>query len=469
VKTTGLRARILYLRMRPMQWMLIVLGVAVWLAFFLFAGEDGSGARAEGALMAWSLMGMVLLWFYGIALAVATVAMMRPGHALVPGAYRILWRTSGARGLFAIAVMLVSILVFAASGARPPNSAGLWLAGASLSLASGFASVFAVSHHVGHHRGRAVFMVLALLPLTAWQLTRAVDLPSPWWLSLWALAWPACAWQLARVMRSIASGLLLTSGTRTQAPSMVGSFSERWLRRGLNGHQADSRCLMREPWQRHDWAILFALCCTAAVLGWDRDYSSQTLLLQCYTLLAATALRPMAMLEAGLRPRLLLLPGGVARPDLGWTMFCECLRSWSRAAGIVVLIGAIGVSMMGGQDMALRGVSAGLVLAGMVVLNMGASIALQGWVANRGRRATIQLLAGVGLAMACAGGVLNVTDLARPATGAMLWSALALGLLQTSIGVAFVLASARAWSRFDWVRFRSAQRARGNFDPTPPR
>jgi hypothetical protein len=469
VKTASLRARVLYLRMRPMQWVLVVLGVAVWLAFFLFGRQDASGARTEGALKAWSLIGLVLLWFYGIALAVATAAVARPGLALVPGAYRILWRTSGARGFFAIAVIFVSILAFAASGARPPNSVGLWLAGASLSLASGFASVFAVSHHAGHHRGRAVFMILALLPLTAWPLTRAGDLPSPWWLALWALAWPACAWQLARVMRLIASGLPLTSGTRTHAPSMIGSFSERWLRRGLNRHQADSRCLMRDPWQRRDWAILFALCCTAAVLGWDRDYSSPTLLLQCYTLLLATMLRPMAMLAKDPHPRLLLLPGGVDRQRLGWTMFCECLRSWSRAAGIVVLIGAIGTWLIGGYGMALRGVSAGLVLAGLLVLNFGGSIALQGWVANRGRRATIQLLAGVGFTMACTGSVLSVVDMTRPATGSMLWSALALGLLQTLIGVALVLASTRAWSRFDWVRFRSVRRLQGNFDLPPPR
>jgi hypothetical protein len=437
--------RVLQLRLRLMHWLFGAAGVT--LCSLLFVATP----LAQGAALASMLAVMALLWFHGAVLAVACLATAGPGRTLVPGAHRALWRASGWIGLLAIVMVSVALLVTAWAASLPIH-VWPWLAGSSLALASGFALMVAANSR----QHRAVFWAIALLPLTVWPVAHAGGLSSLanlWLLAVWASAWPACVWQLARLKISTTRDWPLHAvaslDVRTPPPSAH-------LRpRGFDSRRADIRWLVREPWQRRDVTIAVTLICMAVVAGWDADYSSQNLILQACTLLIATVLRPMALLRAFPHPRLLLLPGGVARPDLAWTMFRQCLRMWSGGALIVLLVGGIITVLAGGHDLALRGVSVGLILAGQIVLDFGSAIAMLARTTDRDRRVTFQLLTGIVLT----GSLVQIIDILRLATVSMFVIALALGLLQATIGVLLVRASTRAWSRFDWVRSTPPARA----------
>jgi hypothetical protein len=339
----------------------------------------------------------------------------------------------------------------------------LWLAGSSLALTSGFAWVFAFNGY----RGRAVFLAIALLLLTAWPMTRNTDLltaPSPWLLVLWTLAWPACMWQLARVLGMSLRAAPVAPTTPASSLARWQALNRRLNRRGFVGSRADPRWLMHHCWPDITLNGLLSLAATCLLLAWLWRDLSLVLLWSSFMLLLASAREAMTVLHTGVRPRLLLLPGGHSRNTLAWTLFCAMLRQTSAIVCCAALVGTLGAAL-GGVDMALRCASVGLCLAGSLVLAFGGSLALRAWVPHRGWRAAIQLLAGIGWAVAGGWIVSGTIAATRPAEWPMLAGALALALLQALTGAALARASSRAWARLDLAAVSQPQRPFWLLDP----
>lgn len=449
--------RVLCRRLRVMHWLFAFLAIAVFLSLTLVA-QRGVGSSMGTAQM-WMIVAGIGLWQYGMVLAVATGDAAQRGFDAVPGARRALWRAAATIGTAAAAAVVAGGLLLGALGAAATPLA-VAIASASMALAGGFGLVFLMR---ARSSGRWLFVLIALLPLSLWRPLATGEQPAmpvtAAWLLLWTLAWPACVVLLAREISAQPAAPGPTKSLRKQWQLL----NHRLRRQGFDCTRADPRWLMREASHRFDmngWlAWLMAL---AIVLSIQRDLASTFMWLAFFCLFAA-APGLIWMTEGGLRPRLLLLPGGHFRRNLAWTVFREGLRAWLGFACAALLLWAAATLL--GYPSSIKGLAIGASFAGLVVLAFGGTIATRAWVAHTGWRVAIQLLAGLGLMLLSVAGAVILDNSAGTDQRMWLFAAFAAAALQAALGVALVAASAKAWTKLDLAQLTRPERPRGPFDP----
>lgn len=453
--------RMLCRRLRVMHWLLGVLAVAVFLGLALVA-QRGIGP-ASGVGLMWLIVGGLGLWQYGMVLALATAESARGSLDLVPGARAALWRATATLGTLVAASVAVGGVLLSGLGGTPVPLPTVF-ASASMALASGFGLVF-VSRVPSNRRWW--FLALALLPLTLWRPLvpgEQAALPaSPVWLLLWGLAWPTCVAILARELTARASAAHGGESLRTTWRAL----NERLRWRGFDCTRADPRWLLRDTAQRVDLnGLLGWLAALVFIFAVNRDLAS-TLMTLAFVSTFAAAPGLFWMTEGGLRPRLLLLPGGHFRHRLGWTVFREGLRAWVGTALLALALWAAAAGL--GHPGALKSAGIGAAFAGLVVLTFGGTIATRGWIAHTGWRVATQMTAGLGLLLLCVLGAVALERVAGDDQRIWFVAALAAGATQAALGVALVAASARAWTTLDLAQLTRPERQRGPFDPPLPR
>jgi hypothetical protein len=438
-------------------WWVIGLFAGFFWALLAWFGANNLGTPTQSALLIWRVVMALSLLFLGAQLATAALDTARGDDALQPRRRRALadatvWLGCAQLLLFLAATALLGLLMNAWTPSWPI------VAEASMALTVGVGVVIGVSQR--RYRLALEFLSVAV-PLLGYALTPGgalIGAQAHWAVyAAWLAAWPACAlvvwWVLCKRLAT-----LHRLPTLQHSAAIAHDLSAR-PHRGIEPMLGHAQWLLRIP-PSEKWFAQAAGCgVLILIMVWfSRNSASPNVSLLLITTVGwwATAYD---VTREGVRPTLLLLPGGRMRRRLGWMLFFEGLRRslpmvwWTVAAGAALI-------WFHPQLELLPLVVAGVMLWAGGALSLACWLSLWVWLRRPVWRAVAQWLAAGSCCVITVLGTAHWYQHASSSDGAGLALGFLAAALATGLSALVVTAGNRAWQRADLHALFSPSRKR---------